>query len=345
MAPIATKQLGKFGPRVPALGFGAMGISTWYGKIDDDETRLRVLDRAYELGITFWDTADIYGDSEELLGKWFKRTGKRDEIFLATKFGSLLNAGDYTGFRSDPEYARECCDRSLKRLGVDYIDLFYCHRLDGKTPIEDTVEAMVGLKRGGKIKYLGLSEMSAESLRRACAVHHIDAVQMEYSPFALDIEYPEIGILKACRELGVAVVCYSPLGRGFMTGRYNSPDDFDPDDLRRIMPRFAPENFSKNLEVVAQFKALAQKNGCTPAQLCLAFLMAQGDHIIPIPGTRSVKYLEDNAGALNIALPPAALTEIRRALEATEVAGARYPEMLKHSCYVDTPPRNSPTKN
>ncbi|KAK9364436.1 Aldo keto reductase [Lipomyces kononenkoae] len=328
MASIATKQLGKFGPRVPALGFGAMGLSAWYGKIDDDETRFRVLDRAYDLGITFWDTADIYGDSEELLGKWFKRTGRRDEIFLATKFGSRLNNGD-TGARSDPEYARESCDRSLKKLGVDYIDLFYCHRLDGKTPVEDTVEAMIELKRAGKIKYLGLSEMSAESLRRACAVHHIDAVQMEYSPFALDIEYAHIGILKTCRELGVAVVCYSPLGRGFMTGRYKSPDDFDIDDLRRMMPRFAPENFSKNLQLVEQLKALAQKNGCTPAQLCLAFLMAQGDDVIPIPGTRSVKYLEDNAGALNVVLSPAAVTEIRQALDAIEIAGARYPEFAK----------------
>ncbi|KAK9245374.1 NADP-dependent oxidoreductase domain-containing protein [Lipomyces tetrasporus] len=305
---------------VPALGFGVKGLSAWYGKTDDDETRFKVLDRAYELGMTLWDTADIYGDSEGLLGKWFKRTGKRDEIFLATKFGSLLSTDGNTGIRSDPEYAKECCDRSLKKGGVKYIDL---------TPVEDTVVAMVELKKAGKIKYLGISEMSAESLRRACAVHHIDAVQMEY----------KISIVKTCRELGVAIVCYSPLGRGFMTGRYKSPDDFDPDDLRRVMPRYAPENFSKNLDLVERFKEQAQKKRCSNAQLCLAFLMAQGDDVIPIPGTRSVKYLEDNAGALNVVLSDAEVTEIRHALEAAEIAGSRYPEMAKHTCYVDTPPR------
>ncbi len=337
-----TRKLGKYGPNVPALGLGIMSLSGTYGEAGDDEARFKFLDRAYELGQTFWDTSDYYGDTEELLGKWFARTGKRDEIFVATKFGFQA---DWTlPIRSDPEYIKEACERSLKRLGIETIDLYYAHRLDGVTPVEDTIEALVELKRfiislppkfiqceadvvrAGKIKYIGLSEMSNESLRRACAIHHVDAVQMEYSPFAPDVEDPETGCLQTCRELGVALVAYSPTGRGFITGRFKSPDDFEKDDMRRILPRFQGENFAKNLKLVEHFRALAEVKRCTPTQLCLAFLMAQGDDIIPIPGTKNVKYLEENAASLNVTLSQEEVADFRRVMDSIEVLGARYPE-------------------
>ncbi|KAI9884573.1 MAG: DNA mismatch repair protein [Watsoniomyces obsoletus] len=334
---IPKRQLGANGPQVSSLGFGAMGLSGYYGTTDSDEERFKVLDRAYELGCTHWDSADAYVDSEDLIGKWFQRTGKRDEIFLATKFGIHMDANGM-GVRSDPEYIKKACDTSLKRLGIECIDLYYCHRVDGKTPIEKTVEAMAELKKDGKIKYLGLSEVSAATLRRACAVHHISAVQIEYSPFAMDIEDPQINILKTCRELGVAVVAYSPLGRGFVSGQYRSPDDFEENDFRRIAPRFSPENFKKNLDLVDQLGEFAKKKGCTPSQLTLAWLLHQGEDIFPIPGTKKIKYLEENLGAANIRLTSEENNEIRKAVEAAEVHGDRYPEQMMSGLFADTPP-------
>ncbi|SPO06495.1 probable IN2-2 protein [Cephalotrichum gorgonifer] len=338
MSPqLPTRKLGKSGPEVTALGFGAMGLSAFYGAPESDEQRFKVLDRAYELGETFWDSADIYMDSEDLLGKWFKRTGKRSEIFLATKFGFKIQEHGGYAINSTPEYCKLACTKSLQRLGIDTIDLYYCHRVDLKTPIEKTIEAMVELKNEGKIKYIGLSEVSSETLRRACKVHHVDAVQVEYSPFSLDIEDPNIALLKTCRELGVAIVAYSPLGRGFVTGQYRSPDDFEEGDFRKGAPRFSKENFSKNLELVDGIVALAKKKGCTAGQLTLAWLLAQGDDIIPIPGTSKVKYLEENVGALSVKLTEDEVKEVRDFVDAADVHGSRYPEAMASLSYADTP--------
>ncbi|RDW91536.1 hypothetical protein BP5796_02701 [Coleophoma crateriformis] len=343
MAPstkLETRKLGKEGPEVCALGFGLMGLSVFYGTPGSDEERFKVLDRAFELGEKFWDTADMYQDSEDLIGKWFKRTGKRDEIFLATKFANIVkeeNGEMRFGTDSSPAYVKEACAKSLKRLGIDTIDLYYMHRTDGKTPIEKTVEAMVELKREGKIRYLGLSEISSDTLRRACAVHHIDAVQIEYSPFTTDIEHPSIGLLKTCRELGVAVVAYSPLGRGFMTGQYRSPADFEEGDFRKYAPRFSEENFPKNLKLVDQISELAKKKNCTPGQLTLAWLLAQGDDIFPIPGTKKIKYLEENLGALNVKLSAEEEKQIRSAVDAAEVHGDRYAASMSGALFADTP--------
>jgi len=336
MPSLPTRPLGKNGPQVSALGFGAMGLSIAYGAAGSDEERLEFLDHLFSLGETFWDSADAYGDSEDLLGKWFAKTGKRSEIFLATKFGIDMSAG--FALRSDREYIFKAVEKSLKRLGTDCIDLYYMHRTDGKTPIEETVKAMKELKDQGKIKYLGLSEVSAATLRRAYAIHPISAVQIEYSPFALEIEDPKIGLLAACRELGVAVIAYSPLGRGFLTGSIKSPDDFADDDFRKISPRFQGENFNKNLVLVNQIDALAKKKGCTAGQLTLAWLMAQGEDIIPIPGTKKTKYLEENLGALKVELTESEIEEIRKDVEAVEIVGGRYPEMMMSSLFADTPP-------
>jgi len=314
-----------------------MGLSAFYGKPASDEERFKVLDRALELGQTNWDSADMYLDSEDLLGKWFKRTGKRDQIFLATKFGNKMVDG-VRSVDSSPEYTKEACATSLKRLGVKQIDLYYCHRVNKETPIEKTVQAMVELKNEGKIKYLGLSEVSADTLRRACKVHHIDAVQIEYSPFAIDIENPSVNLLKTCRELGVATVAYSPLGRGFLTGAYRSPTDFEEGDFRTFAPRFSAENFPKNLKLVDSISALAKKKNCTPGQLTLAWLLAQGDDIIPIPGTKKIKYLEENLGALDVKLSASEEKEIRAEVEKTEVHGSRYPEAFMASLFADTVP-------
>jgi aryl-alcohol dehydrogenase-like predicted oxidoreductase len=358
MAPpqLPTRKLGKNGPEVTALGFGAMGLSAFYGAPESDEERFKVLDRAYELGERNWDSADVYMDNEDLIGKWFKRTGKRDEIFLATKFSNHFVDGQMVQ-RSDPEYVRRACEKSLQRLGIPTIDLYYCHRLDGKTPIEKTVEAMAQLKkyahslstiahlllpilirhREGKIRYLGLSEVSSNSLRRACKVHHIDAVQIEYSPFTLDIESPEIALLKTCRELGVATVAYSPLGRGMLTGAYKSPADFEEGDFRKYAPRFSEENFPKNLKLADEIGAIAKKKGCTAGQLTLAWLLAQGDDIIPIPGTKKIKYLEENMKALEIKLTKEEEKEIRKAVEGAEVHGLRYPEGMAGKLFAESP--------
>jgi aryl-alcohol dehydrogenase-like predicted oxidoreductase len=340
MSQIPKRQLGENGPLIPRLGFGAMGISAFYGKPDPDSERFTVLDKCLELGETFWDSADIYQDSEDLIGKWFKRTGKRDEIFLATKFANVIENGKMVS-RSDPEYVKQACEKSLKRLGIETIDLYYCHRVDRKTPIELTVKAMAELVKEGKVKYLGLSEVSAETLRRAHAVHRIACVQMEYSPWQLDIEYPETKLLQSCRELGVAVVAYSPLGRGFLTGQYKSRDDFEEGDFRRNSPRFSNENFPKNLKLVEQFQEIAQRKNCTAGQLALAWLLAQGDDIFPIPGTKKIKYLEENVASCTVKLSAGEVKEIRDAIEKTEVHGSRYPESMSGALFGDTPPLKS----
>jgi aryl-alcohol dehydrogenase-like predicted oxidoreductase len=270
--------------------------------------------------------------------RWFKKTGKRNDIFLATKFGNCVAPDGTRQVRNDPDYIRQACDKSLKRLGVDYIDLYYCHRIDANIPIEQTVGVMAELKKAGKVKYLGLSECSADTLRRACQVEHIDAVQIEYSPFTMDIEDPQIGLLAACRELGVAVVAYSPLGRGFLTGSLKSPDDFEEGDFRRFAPRFSKENFPKNLKLVETIEKLAGEKGCTPGQLVLAFLMAQGGDIIPIPGTTKEKNFDENMGSLNVKISKSDDQKIRKAIEEAEVHGGRYPEAFSKVLFVTTVP-------
>jgi aryl-alcohol dehydrogenase-like predicted oxidoreductase len=280
----------------------------------------------------------MYGDSEELLGKWFKANPeKREDIFLATKFANKISEDGSFIVDSSPEYVFEACSKSLSRLGVPSIDLYYCHRLDGKTPIEKTVEAMAQLQKEGKIKYLGLSECSAESLRRAHKVHPITAVQMEYSPFALEVESPQYNLLKTARELGVALVAYAPLGRGFLSGTIKSPDDFDDGDFRKYAPRFSAENFNKNLTLVDQIKAFAEEKSATPSQLTLAWLSAQGGDIFPIPGTTNVDRLKENLGSLEIELTPEEENRIRVACMKVEVAGGRYPEAHSASLFADTP--------
>ncbi|KAJ4324384.1 hypothetical protein N0V94_001280 [Neodidymelliopsis sp. IMI 364377] len=332
---LPTAQLGRNGPQVNRLGFGLMGLSSFYGAPKPDEERLEVLTEAHKLGERFWDSSDLYGDSEVLLGKWFAANkDKRDDVFLATKF-----AVDQKTFQVDssPDYAKKACDASLKRLGLSQIDLYYCHRVDGKTPIEKTVKAMVELKNEGKIKYLGLSEVSSDTLRRAHAVHPISAVQVEYSPFALEIESKQIDLLATCRELGVAVVAYSPLCRGILGGALKSPADFADDDFRRYLPRFSAENFPKNLKLVDQITELAKKKSVSASQLTLAWLLAQGDDIFPIPGTTKVNRLRDNLGSLDIKLNEDENQQMRKACEEADVVGSRYDPQMMSQCYADTP--------
>lgn len=328
---------------VPAVGIGIMGMSDYYkyneDPIEAEKKHLEVMTRAADAGETFWDTSDVYGPftNEELIGKWFKLTGRRSEIFLATKFG--VSSDPKTGKRSirgDKEYVRQCIEGSLKRLGTDYVDLYYQHRIDKNTRIEETVEAMAELVKEGKVKYLGLSECSERTLRRAHKVHPIAAVQVEYSLFSLDIEREEIGIKKACDELGVAIVAYSPLGRGMLTGRYRSRKDFEEGDARLMMPRFSEENFSKNLDLVDQVAELAKRKGCTVGQLALAWLLKQGENVIPIPGTRHLKYLEENVGALKVELTSEEAHEIREVAEKAGVKGERYPASFSAYLFADT---------
>lgn len=339
MMSLPTATLGKNGPQVNRLGFGLMGLSAFYGDKKPDNERLALLDAAYEMGERFWDTADMYGDSEDLLNKWFKANpDKRSNIFLATKFANRMREDGSNTVDSSFEYTKEACAKSLKRLGLDSVDLYYCHRVDGKTPIEKTIQAMVELKNEGKFKYLGLSEVSSDTLRRAHKVHPITAVQVEYSPFALEIESEQIGLLRTCRELGVAVVAYSPIGRGIFSGTLRSPDDFEEGDFRRYAPRFSAENFPKNLKLVDQLSGIAKKKGVTPTQLVLAWLLAQGEDIFPIPGTTKLNRLKENVGSLTVELSKDEEQEIRKACEAAEVGGGRYPEAFMIHCFGNTPP-------
>ncbi len=323
------KKLGNSNLMASQIGLGCMGMSEFYGKINDAES-LKVLDRAIELGITFWDTADMYGPyiNEELIGKALK--GRRNIITLATKFGIVRNTENPTirGINGKPDYVQASCEGSLKRLNIETIDVYYLHRKDPNTPIEETVGAMSKLVQQGKIRAIGLSEVSASTLKKAHAVHPITAVQTEYSLWSRE---PEDEMLDTCKKLGVAFVAYSPLGRGFLTGQIKTIDDFATDDYRRFSPRFQGENFQKNLEIVAKIEALATRKNCTPSQLALAWVLAQGEYIFPIPGTKKIKYLEENAQAANVYLTAQEMQEINEILPKGIAAGLRYPETAMNS--------------
>ncbi|MEU1624789.1 aldo/keto reductase [Streptomyces sp. NPDC020096] len=320
------RRLGNSGLEVSALGLGCMGMSIAYGPTDEAEAR-RALDRASELGVTFLDTADAYGRgaNEELLGSWL-RGRDRDSVVLATKFGLRHDAatGRVGDVDTSPGYVPVACDASLRRLGVEHIDLYYAHRRDPGVPVEDTVGAMAALVAAGKVRHLGLSEVSAETLRKAHAVHPISAVQLEYSLFTRDVVEGEM--LATCRELDIAVVAYSPLGRGMLAGAVSSREDLTQDDNRRRWPRFSAENIEGNLDLVRAVRELAARIGCTPGQAALAWLLAQGDDIVPIPGTKRTRYLEENAAAAQLQLSPEQIGQLRQAVPVSAVAGARYPE-------------------
>ncbi len=317
------RKLGTQGLEVSALGLGCMGMSEFYGTTDEGEA-IATIHRALELGIDFLDTADMYGSgaNEQLVGKAIG--DRRDEVVLATKFGNVRNDDGSREVRGDPEYVRQACEASLRRLGLDHVDLYYQHRVDFRVPIEETVGAMAELVAAGKVRYLGLSEASPETIRRAQAVHPISALQSEYSLWTRD---PEDGPLPACRELGIGFVAYSPLGRGFLTGQIRSPEDFGEDDFRSRLPRFQGENFQRNLELVAVVEELANEKGRTPSQIALAWVLGRGDDIVPIPGTKRRSYLEENAAAVDVELTAEDLERLEEAFPQGAAAGERYPDM------------------
>jgi aryl-alcohol dehydrogenase-like predicted oxidoreductase len=319
-----TRKLGANGPEVSAEGLGCMGMSEFYGSADEAEAKA-VIGRALDLGVTFLDTADMYGpfSNEKLVGAAI--AGRREEVVLATKFGNVRGEnGERLGVRGDPEYVRRCCEDSLRRLGVERIDLYYQHRVDPKVPIEETVGAMAELVEQGKVAHLGLSEAAPETVRRAHATHPIAALQTEYSLWSRD---PEDELLPTVRELGIGFVAYSPLGRGFLTGRFKSVDDLPEDDFRRVNPRFEGENFDRNLELVRRVEALAAEKDVAAGQLALAWVLAQGRDIVPIPGTKHVGYLEQNVAAAEIELGEEDLRRIDEVAPAGAAAGDRYADM------------------
>jgi aryl-alcohol dehydrogenase-like predicted oxidoreductase len=319
------RRLGRNGPTVSAIGLGCMGMSEFYGPGDEAES-IATIHRALDLGVDFLDTADMYGPytNEELVGRAIR--GRREQVVLATKFGIVR--GDDPRARAingKPEYVRTSCEGSLKRLGVETIDLYYQHRVDPSTPIEDTVGAMADLVRAGKIRWIGLSEAGPETLRRASAVHPIAAVQTEYSLWSRD---PEAGVLAACRELGIGFVAYSPLGRGFLTGQIKRFEDLAADDYRRLSPRFQGDNFQKNLDLVRRVEEIAKAKRCRPSQLALAWVLAQGNDVVPIPGTKRRRYLEENVGAMEVKLTREDLARLDEILPPGAAAGLRYPEAM-----------------
>jgi aryl-alcohol dehydrogenase-like predicted oxidoreductase len=325
--PLPQRNLGRKGLQVSALGLGCMGMSEFYGATDDAESTA-TLHHALDMGMTFLDTADVYGNgrNEELIGRALR--DRRSEFILATKFGNVRDKeGRWLGVCGRPDYIFQSCDTSLRRLGVSHIDLYYQHRVDPDVPIEETVGAMANLVQQGKVRYIGLSEAGVATLRRAAAVHPIAALQTEYSLWCRD---PEAEILATCRELGIGFVAYSPLGRGFLTGRIRSLNDLESGDFRRNNPRFQADNLQRNLAIVERISQIAAEKNCTPAQLALAWLLAQGADIVPIAGTRRRKYLDENIGALNVTLTPADLARIDQASPVGAASGERYsPEAMK----------------